>query len=192
MVPPQHRLTETFGVGFGAVGVGGLVVAAGYLIEVIRSGLDDLDSLKYFGIALVVGLPCGAYEIYRRLNPTTLVPGQGQLGIYRGGKLDRVIPYAALTEFRLRITNTIREIFAFGMLGLFGLFGAFAAMGDAATTGATLGLAWAVAVGVTCLSGLGSAIWVRTLARHYIVPKGNGSETIVLKKAELRAVGWHH
>ena len=77
-VAPPERVTQTFGVGFGAVGIGGIILAAAYLIELARHRFADVYALEYFGAAAAVGLPCAAYEIYRRRNATTIVPGEGR------------------------------------------------------------------------------------------------------------------
>jgi hypothetical protein len=188
-VPHDARLHETFGVGLGAVAIGSLILAANYLVQLVGEGFQDVQDLEWFGGTLVLGLATGAGEIFRRARATTIVPRGPQVGLYRGGKLDRVIGFGEIGEFRLRITNTIRELFAFGMLGVFGAIGAVVEASDPANASLSV-VAWALAVGIACLGGFASSIWVRTLAKHYIVPRGGGTEHVVVLKSSLRRFGW--
>jgi hypothetical protein len=45
------------------------------------------------------------------------------------------------------------------------------------------------AVGVGGTGALASAIWSRGMCRHYYVPKGGGTETVVLRTKELQRLG---
>jgi hypothetical protein len=71
------------------------------------------------------------------------------------------------------------------MCALGGVFGAPAA----AMSGQIGGAMWAAAVGIGGCLSLASSIWSRGMCLHYYVPKGGGTETVVLRKGELKKLG---
>ena len=187
-VPASARLPETNGWGFGAVAIGAVLVAVGYATAFFQNGFRDFEPLQWAGVAFLVALLSGGIEIARRLKPTCLAVHGRHLGIYRGGKLEAVVTSSDIGEYRLSIINTIREFFAFGVLGLCGTCGTMAIAGS--SKAAVLEISWMLALGLTCSLGLASSIWTRALAKHYLIPKGGTTETVIFSKALLRRHGW--
>ncbi len=187
-VPASARLKETFGVGFGALGIAGFFIFAGYALDAVLNGLGDLENLAYLGGGLAVGVLASGVELYRRLRPTVLVPFGDRIGIYRRGQLSGTIAWGQLVEFRLRITNTIRELVLYGAVCFWAGLSALAFAADASAS-SVLWVAWSFAAATFGFGALGSTIWVRMLSKHYFVPKGGGREKVMLLKSKLRTAG---
>ncbi|MHB8873178.1 MAG: hypothetical protein ACYC8T_05775 [Myxococcaceae bacterium] len=185
-VPADERLGETIGVGFGAFAVGALVVLGGYWLRMLEAGFDP-TSAKFAAGALAVALVSGTLEVLRRRRPVALVPRGPELGVYRGGRFVRTIARNQLTLYRLNLLNTVRELFAFGMLGFVATIGsvAFFASSDRAGTE----LAWALGAAVAFDLTAYSSFLTRVLSRQYFLPRDLSSGELVFSKAALRRLG---
>ena len=183
-VPREARVPETFGSFAGAIGIGATCVTIGELVGVVR-GDTSTDELRTLGIALGIAALCFAWEIGVRVRRTTLVFAGSQIGLYRRGKLDQVIAPSQMSWYRLRLLNSLREVIAFGLCTLFGGCGALVVpWSEGGWT--MLAILGALSAGAL---GLGGSIWSRWMCRHYIVPRGRGSETVVLPKSALARAG---
>jgi hypothetical protein len=183
----QHRVNETFGWFPASLATASILAIVGTLLmAILEGGFDNFDQLKFCAIAAVVAALCGFWEIWRRTHPTSLVVVGEQIGVYRKGMLEGVIGFGQITWFRLNIVNSLREYMLFGILGFGGLLGALGAL----SAGSLPGAMWAAAAAFGGLGGLASSIWSRGMCNHYYVPKGGGTETVVLRRSELVRVGW--
>ncbi len=162
-----------------------MIAIIAWLIGVIRRDKIVTEDLQVFGGATAVALLFGFWEVTRRLRPTSLVLGNGAIGIYRRGALDGVVPYGQVAWYRLHIVNTIREYLLFGLLTL----GTLPAAPSMIAGDLVFGLLLA-ALGLGSALGLASAIWSRGLCYHYMVPKGSGTEEVTFKRSDLKRVGW--
>jgi hypothetical protein len=109
-----------------------------------------------------------------------------RIGVYRKAQLETVIGFGQVTWFRLNLANSLREYMLFGVFGMGGLLGVVGSL----SSGSLPGALWAAAAALGGIGGFASSIWSRGMCNHYIVPKGNGTETVVLRRSELTRVGW--
>jgi hypothetical protein len=183
----QHRVNETFGWFPAALATACILAILGtFLMAILEGGFDTTDQLKFCaGAAAVAGL-CAFWEIWRRTHPTALIVVGDQIGVYRKGVLEGVIGFGQITWFRLNISNSLREYMLFGIFGFGGLLGVVGSL----SSGAAPAALWSAAAAFGGLGGLASSIWSRGMCLHYYIPKGGGTETVVLRRAELVRVGW--
>lgn len=146
--------------------------------------------LQFLGAALAVFLLFGAWEVLRRRRGTTLVLRERQVGLYRNGQLQGVVGRDAILPYALHPINTVREVILFGVLGPFPLLFAFSAIGSGKISEAF----WAGTIGLAGTAALASTIYHRIMCKHYVVPRGMGSETLAFRRARLdqlhRLLGW--
>lgn len=183
--PADRRLDETFGWFPGAVALGSVIAIIAWLIGVAQRNKIATEDLQVLGGATAVALLFGFWEVARRLRPTSLVLGNGAIGVYRSGALDCVVPYGQVAWYRLHIVNTVREYLLFGLLAL----GALPVAPSTMSRDVVFGLLMA-ALGIGSALALASAIWSRGLCYHYMVPKGSGTEECTFKRSDLRRFGW--
>jgi len=172
---------ETFGFTPGALALGGLIVAIGYVSHGLTSGfvLTRHVEIMLGGVAGAGAM--GAYELFRRKRTLTLVLQPEGIGLFRQGKLIGVIHPSQVTWYKLSLLNTVKELWAFGFLALIAAPSPFLLHG--------IGRLWASAIAVSALSAFVSSIWIRTMCKHFIIPMGNDSETVVLAKSKLKELG---
>lgn len=184
LIPPTQRIDETSGWIAGTLGVVGLLVALGMLIEMASAKRVADDSWKILGGAVAGMVVFGGFEVYRRLRRSALAffPDRS-IGIYNKGQLVGTVYANQISWFKLSIANTIREMFLFGFLALGGVaaLSVFPMRGGFAL--------FAIAGGLGGVSMLASSIYDRMLCLHYIVP---GAGQIALPKSRLRAVASAH
>jgi hypothetical protein len=186
-VPRELRVDETFGWFPASLAIAALLAVLGTMIRAVQNeGFDSMQELEFVGIALVVAVLMGFWEVWRRTHPTSLFVTGGRVGIYRKGELEKVAGFGEITWYRLNMVNSLREYMLFGLCGLGGCLGAL----GAASSGSMYGAMWAAAAGLGGLGGLASAIWSRGMCNHYHLPKGGGTETVVLRRSDLTRVRW--
>jgi hypothetical protein len=185
--PRPLRVSETFGFFPASLATAALLAIFGtFVMAITEGGFDNLDQMKFCAGAAAVAAACIVWEIYRRTHPTTLVVAGDRIGLYRKGMLEGVVGFGQITWFRLNIVNSIREYMLFGIFGFGGIFGVLGSLSVASAPG----VLWSAAAMLGGVGGLASSIWSRGMCMHYYVPKGGGTETVVLRKSELARVGW--
>jgi hypothetical protein len=106
-VDVARHVRQTLGFTGGAIAVGAALGLAGAL----AAGAREWKVFAGLGVAIVGG---GLYEWSQRRKPITLVADEqsGEVGVYQGLALVKVLTTTGFTEFRLSIINTIREFMA--------------------------------------------------------------------------------
>ncbi|AKU95461.1 hypothetical protein AKJ09_02125 [Labilithrix luteola] len=186
-VPAAARIDETFGWFPASVVVAGVLGVIGAVITAIQEGGFDLPMLQLTGGAIVAIFVFGFWEFWRRKRRTSVVLSPDRrLAIYRKGQLAGVATFDQVTHFRLSPINTLRECMLFGVVGVGGIL-----TGLASIAGPKPSLAvWTLAGGVGGCMALISTVWSRVMCSHYYIPKGNHTETVVLRRSDLSRVGW--
>jgi hypothetical protein len=190
--PSDARIEETFAGFAGAVAITAFFVFVAQVVALTQEGLDhNRGRLHALGISLGLAAVCGPWEIFRRTRRTSLVFSSRGIGLYRRGQLEQVVGAGQITWYRLSFLNSVRELFLFGVFAGIGSCGALAVGGSVAQSGgADLGTALIIlGMGLGGGIALAGSIWSRWFCRHYIVPKGRGSETVVLAKSALDRLG---
>jgi hypothetical protein len=184
-VPEDSRLTETFAFTPGALSVGALLGLVGFLVALgSHGGPRAVEDLYLPGGCIAGTLLFGAWEILRRLRRTAIVFWGNQIGIYRGGQLAQVAYPSQITVYQLSIINTIRELFAFGILALFALGGGAASLAGDLGMGLTF-----LGAGVGLGGAFVSSIYARIACRHFFVPKGDSTEQVMFTRGTLGRFG---
>lgn len=184
--PRELRIDETFGFFPGAVVVTGFFALIGSVIALIRNEGLTIPQLEFSGGAMVAIVLFGVWEVFRRTRPTSVVLMNGQLGLYRKGKLDKVVSFGQISHFRLNIVNSMREYVLFGLVGFGGFASGAALLGSDQLETAI----WTMAVGLGGMVAFASSVYARGMCFHYDLPKGGGTERVALRKKELRTIGW--
>lgn len=184
--PRELRIDETFGFFPGAIVVACFFALIGSVIALIRNEGLTIPQLEFSGGALAAIVVFGAWEVFRRARPTSLVLMNGQLGVYRKGKLDGVVSFGQISHFRLHAVNSLREYVLFGLFG----FGSFASGAALLGSGQLEMAVWTMAVGLGGIVALASSIYARGMCFHYDLPKGSGVERVALRKKHLPKIGW--
>lgn len=184
-VPPDGQLAETFAFTPGALASGAVLGLLGFAIGLgMRGGPKSVEDiylpLGCAGGAFVFGL----WEVTRRMKRTVLVHYGNQIGIYRGGQLTDVGYRSQITIYQLSVLNTVRELFAFGILALFALTGGAVSVVNDPSSGLVY-----LGVGIGLAGAFLSSIYARIACRHFFVPKGNGSEQVMFTREECNRFG---
>lgn len=186
MAPADRRIDETFGWFPAAFALAAICGVLGTIITaILEGGFDSMDQMWMILGGVVAAALLAFWEFWRRTHVTSLVVMGGRIGIYRKGELEMVVTGNQMTWFRLNFSNSLREYILFGMCGLSLPFGA-TQMFSARYLG--MGL-WMMGLGLGGCLAFASTVWARGLCFHYYIPKGNGTETVVLAKSRLRQLG---
>lgn len=183
--PTDRRLDETFGWFPGAVALGSVIALIATLIGVARRDTIATEDLAVLGAATAAALLFGFWEVARRLRRTSLVLGNGTIGIYRRGALDSVVQRGQVGLFRLHMVNTIREYAFLGFLALGALPVAPSTLARDVVSGLLM-----TALGLGSALGLASSIWSRRFCSYYVVPMGSRTEQVAFKRSDLKRFGW--
>lgn len=184
--PRERRVDETFGWFPGAVSAGALLFVVGRILSLLMGDSISIEDTEFIAGGVAVWGLFAFWEIFRRTRPTSLVVIGGQIGIYRKGQLDGVVGFGQLTHFRLSIINTARECIFFGLATLGGGFGLLGTLSEGHLAAAFYALGAFVFGG----AGLASCLWSRAMCVHYWIPKGGGTETVVMRRSDLNRIGW--
>jgi hypothetical protein len=183
--PADRRLDETFGWFPGSVALGSVIAIIATLIGVTRRNTIATEDLVALGGASAAALLFGFWEVARRLRRTSLVLGNGTIGIYRRGALDSVVQQGQVPLFRLHIVSTIREYAFLGFLALGALPVAPSTLARDVVSGLLL-----TALGLGSALGLASSIKSRRYCSYYLVPMGSHTERVAFKRSDLKRFGW--
>jgi hypothetical protein len=177
---PAVRVQETHGWTPGALALGGLIVGLGYLAIGLRRGFSEPHHLEIIAGGMGVALLLGAWEILRRRRTLTLVIRGNEIELQREGVRVQTLTPSQITLYELSTINTIREVILFGMCVMVALPFPFFLSGIAEL--------WAVAAAIGAVAAFSSSIKVRILSRHYIMPVGSRSETLLLPKSQIQGI----
>ena len=170
------RVAETFGWLPTVVALACPAIAYLFLDEALLSRPRGvLDFLKAAGV-IALGLFLVGFEVYRRRTRTVLAVDRVFIGIYRKGALAEVIRAGELVEYRLRVTNTLRQLIAALFLPLAG--GAALLV---TTHSALLAFGGAASWGILLFA---SIIRTRITGRRLLVPKEAGREEILVSRTD--------
>ncbi len=133
--------------------------------------------------ALLVGILCSVFTWLDFKKPLVLVRRGEMMGAYRAGLFVTEFPVSRATEFQLRMTNTLRELMSFGMLG------PIATIAVIAMPFGTIYWFWvlggAVAMDLTVVGTVRS----RLLSRHYLLPDTVARDHVAFTRTSLRRAG---
>lgn len=162
-VPADARTIEALGITPITFAIGFSIALLGCAVGLLEHGFHGVSDLYIpAGCALGFVVFAGA-EIWRRTSRYGLAFAGNQVGIYRKGQLQSVVPRAHVMPFKLSLLNTIRELMLFGVLAFFGLAGSAVIFSQP-----MIGL-WGLGVGVALAGGFASSIYIRLMCLHYIV-----------------------
>lgn len=185
MAPQDRRIDETFGFFPGAFALAAVFGIIGTIVSaIIGGGFDNMEQMYWIGGGVVAAVLFAFWEFWRRMNPTSLVVMGGRIGLYRKGVLDMTITASQMTWFRLNFANSLREYMLFGFCGLALPGGAVSFASGSFGPGI-----WMIGLGLGGCLAFASSVWSRGMCFHYYVPKGGGTETVVLPKSKLRRLG---
>lgn len=180
-VPANARMIEALGVTPISFALGCLIALVGSIVGVVQfgySGIADLypalGCLAGFVLFLVI-------EVWRRTSRWGLAFAGSQVGIYRKGQLDKVVPRAQLGIYQLSILNTIRELLAYGALGSVALLASGMIFEQL-----MFGL-WALGATVALGGGLLSSVYIRLVCRHFMIAPDQTQ--IAFTKGDLARLG---
>lgn len=184
--PVEARIDETFGAIPGAIAVAALMFALSQVPVLFgeRTPRGALPmALGAFGVFAVFAF----MEIYRRVRRTSLVFVNGNIGIYRGGRFAQAITPREMAPYKLSILNGVRELMLFGIAFM---WGGCAVFGQSGTRGVSFtGLFFSVALLLGAGVALLSTLRIRFMCKHFLVPRGRGSQQVALPTATLQRMG---
>ena len=166
-VAAHERVAETFGLTPSLLATGLFGAAAVYGIGA-KAPEDALWIWAMVAGFILAGLGLIWYEIHRREQRVVFVLHDRQLAIYRGGLLSDVITPSQVVRYQLSVLNTIRYLLVPSVAALVLLAGG-------ASDPRML------ALGIFCLSIVGSMVWTRILCKHFYIPKGRRNEEVMLR-----------
>ena len=177
--PPRERLTEVFGLAPTLFGLGLLVHGISVLAVSPPVLRDDLGDLLLPGLCMLAGLACLAYEVYRRTRRTRLLPRGDGFGVYRGAAFSEEIHRSQVIEYKLEHLNTFKMVV--GPLVIGGLLLFLALKPGQNNLRLFLGGMGSVLLGLAV-----STLVTRLACRHFFIPRGAKTETVMLFQREAR------
>ncbi|MBI5623019.1 MAG: hypothetical protein HY924_04490 [Elusimicrobia bacterium] len=142
---PGQTVTETFGWQFGNWGL--LLLASAAWGAQAQSGYSTGEKVLGACIALT-GLALASLEVRRRLDRRRFLVQGGEVGVYRRGRLERVVPRSGIGLYIPEVLNTVQIVF--------GLVLAFCAAAGVAFAARDLA--------DRCMAGLASAVFASAVA----------------------------
>lgn len=166
-VPPDVRLSETFGILPGTTAIACLLGTIGFFFDSTTPIVNVLPQV--IGLIVVAAVLLG-WEVMRRSDRTTLVVAERRIGIYRGNSFAEVVSRNQLVPIDLNALRTMRLAFPSAAVAMLGL-----GIGFFKSSGTFL------ALGFIGSAVFGSAMYSRTLCRHFEIPKGSGTERVIFR-----------
>ena len=182
-IPVEQRVRETFGCVPATLAFVALVLSldvGGDLVAAATTRPNTPTTLAVVLGLLFASLLFGGWEAWRRARRVTLVVTPTGVAINPNGALDVLVHPYQQADNKLSVVNTLRE---FGLYGLVTVLGFFSLLGS---SGRLHALVWTGAFTLGGAMCLASSIWVRAMGRHMMVPRGRGTELVVLRASDVR------